>query len=75
MPILILSHIFYSLIGKGIYKDGKFIDSNLSMQEKIKVIVLVLVKAIGQEEARKEMTTLLPTLKRWKTKVKRRSRI
>lgn len=63
MPILILSHIFYSLIGKGIYKDGKFIDSNLSMQEKIEVTVLVLVTAIGQEEARKEITTLLPNHK------------
>jgi len=48
------------------YKDGKFIDSNLSMEEMVEMIVPVLGKAIGEEEARKEMTILLPTLKRWK---------
>ncbi|WP_246615510.1 zinc ribbon domain-containing protein [Clostridium thailandense] len=31
----------------------------------IEMIVPILGKAIGEEEARKEMTTLLPTLKRW----------
>lgn len=48
------------------YKEGKFIDPNISMEEMIELIVPVLGRAIGEEEARKEMTALLPTLKRWK---------
>lgn len=48
------------------YKDGKFIDPNISMQEMIELIVPILGRAIGMEEAKKEITTLLPTLKRWK---------
>ncbi len=48
------------------YKDGKFIDPNLSMEEMIDMIVPILGRSIGEEEAKKEMTTLLPTLKRWK---------
>ncbi|MBL4931745.1 zinc ribbon domain-containing protein [Clostridium paridis] len=48
------------------YKDGKFIDPKMSMEDMIELIVPVLGKAIGEEEARKEMTALLPTLKRWK---------
>lgn len=48
------------------YRDGKFIDPNISMKEMIEKIVSVLGKAIGEDEARKELTTLFPTLKRWK---------
>jgi len=48
------------------YKGGKFIDPDISMKEMIEMIVPILGRAIGEEEARKEMTTLLPTLKRWK---------
>lgn len=48
------------------YKDGKFIDPDLSMEEMIDMIVPILGKSIGEEDARKVMTTLLPTLKRWK---------
>ncbi|GFP74744.1 zinc ribbon domain-containing protein [Clostridium fungisolvens] len=48
------------------YKDGKFIVPNMTMKEMIDLIVPILGKAIGEEEARKEMTNLLPTLKRWK---------
>jgi dissimilatory sulfite reductase (desulfoviridin) alpha/beta subunit len=48
------------------YKDGRFIDPNTSMEEMIETIVPILGKAIGEAEARKEMTALLPTLKRWK---------
>lgn len=36
------------------------------MEELLEMIVPVLGKAIGEEEARKEMIILLPTLKRWK---------
>ncbi|WP_241394734.1 zinc ribbon domain-containing protein [Clostridium beijerinckii] len=48
------------------YKDGKFIHPNMSMKEMVELIIPVLGKVIGEEEARKEMTTLLPTLKRWR---------
>jgi hypothetical protein len=48
------------------YKDGKFIHPNLTMEEMIEMLVPVLGEAMGEEEARKELTTLLPTLKRWK---------
>ena len=48
------------------YKDNKFIDPNISIQEMVEIIVPVLGAAIGEEEARKELTTLLPTLKRWR---------
>jgi hypothetical protein len=48
------------------YKNEKFIHPDISMQEMIEIIVPVLGVAIGEEEARKELTTLLPTLKRWK---------
>ena len=47
-------------------KDGKFVEPNISMEEMIEKIVPVLGKAIGEEEARKELTTLFPNLKRWK---------
>jgi hypothetical protein len=48
------------------YKNGKFIDPNISMKEMIEMIVPILGRAIGEEEARKEMKKLLPTLMRWK---------
>lgn len=48
------------------YKDGKFIDPNLTIEELVEMIVPILGKTIGEEEARKELTALLPTLKRWK---------
>lgn len=48
------------------YKEGKFIDPNISMEEMIELIVPVLGRSIGEREARKEMKALLPTLKRWK---------
>lgn len=48
------------------YKDGKFIEPDLSMEEMVEMIVPVLGKSIGEEEAREEMTSLLPNLKRWK---------
>lgn len=36
------------------------------MQEMIEMLVPVLGEAMGEEKARKELTTLLPTLKHWK---------
>lgn len=48
------------------YKDGKFIDQSITMEEMIELIVPILGKALGEDVARKEITTLLPSLKRWK---------
>jgi hypothetical protein len=48
------------------YKYGKFIYPNITMNEMIELIVPILGKSLGEEEARKEMTALLPTLKRWR---------
>jgi hypothetical protein len=36
------------------------------MEDMTEMIVPILGKAMGEEEARKEMTALLPTLKHWK---------
>lgn len=47
------------------YKDGKFIHPNMTMEEMIELIVPILGRQIGEEVARKEMTALFPTLKRW----------
>lgn len=48
------------------YKDGKFIDLNMTMEGMIETIVPALKEVISEEEARKEMTELLPKLKRWR---------
>ncbi|HBG11671.1 MULTISPECIES: zinc ribbon domain-containing protein [Clostridia] len=48
------------------YKDGKFIDPDLTMEEMTEMIVPILGRTFGEEEARKEVTTVLPTLIRWK---------
>lgn len=48
------------------YKNGKFIDPDISMEEMIEEIVPVLGKSIGEREARKKLTTLFSNLKRWK---------
>ncbi|WP_243145947.1 zinc ribbon domain-containing protein [Clostridium chromiireducens] len=48
------------------YKGWKVDLSQYDYEEMIELIVPELGRAIGEEEARKEMTALLPTLKRWK---------
>lgn len=48
------------------YKSGKFIDPHLTMEEMADMIVPALGRSMGNEEARKVITALLPTLKRWK---------
>jgi len=48
------------------YQDGKFTDPDITMEEMIEMLVPILGESMGEEEARKELTTLLPTLKRWK---------
>jgi hypothetical protein len=47
------------------YKDGKFIEPDLTIEEMTEMIVPVLGRSIGEEEARKEITAVLPILKRW----------
>lgn len=48
------------------YNHGKFIEPYISMDEMIEKIVPILGNVIGEKEARNELHTLLPTLKRWK---------
>jgi hypothetical protein len=48
------------------YKDGKFIEPDLTIEEMTEMIVPVLGRSIGEEEARKEIKAVLPILKRWK---------
>lgn len=48
------------------YNHGRFIEPDISMEEMIEKLVPVLGRIMNQEEARKELTKLFPTLKRWK---------
>lgn len=48
------------------YRNGEFIHSNISMEEMIELLIPILGREIGEEKARREMTTLFPTLERWK---------
>ena len=47
------------------YRDGKFTEPEITMDGMIEKVVPILGKAIGEEEARKEMAAVLPTLERW----------
>ena len=49
------------------YKDGKFIDPDMSMDKMIEIQLPILVGRLGTEtEVRNQLSELLPTLKRWK---------
>jgi len=49
------------------YKDGQFIDPDISMNQMIEIQLPVLVGRLGTEaEVRKQLQEFLPTLKRWK---------
>jgi len=50
------------------YSDGKFTEPDITMGEMIEKVVPILGKTFGEEEARKEMTAILPTLERWRSK-------
>jgi hypothetical protein len=51
------------------YKDGKFINPDMSFDEMIEIQVPILLHIFGSEEAvRKELRAFLPTLERWKNK-------
>lgn len=51
------------------YKDGKFLDEGISLQEKIEKNVQIAVKRmnIPENEARRMAENLLPKLERWKS--------
>ncbi|MCL1981858.1 MAG: NAD(P)H-dependent oxidoreductase [Clostridiales bacterium] len=47
------------------YRDGKFTEPGITMDEMIEKIVPILGKSIGEDAAKKEMSAVLPTLERW----------
>ena len=50
------------------YKDGKFIQPDLTLEGMIEMLVPILGKTMGEEKAREEMTAVLPGLERWRKK-------
>lgn len=52
------------------FKDGKFIDEGITMEQKIEKIVGLAVSQMNMPEdaARAMATKLIPTLKRWQRK-------
>lgn len=50
------------------FQDGKFLDGNISLQEKIERNVKIAVERmnIPESEARRMAESILPTLERWK---------
>ena len=50
------------------FKDGKFLDGNISLQEKIENNVRIAVNQMKmpEKEARQMAEKILPTLERWK---------
>ena len=51
------------------YKDGKFSDEGISLQEKIEKNIRIAVARmnIPEDEAREMAENLLPTLERWRS--------
>lgn len=50
------------------YKDGQFTNPQLTLEEAIEIGIPHLARKIGTENARKELSELLPRLDRWRTK-------
>jgi len=50
------------------YRAGKFTEPDLTMEGMIEKVVPILGRSVGEEEARKEMTAVLPALERWRVK-------
>jgi hypothetical protein len=50
------------------YKDGKFVDSEITMEQMIDKCsgILAEIKNISMEEAKSFMEGVIPNLKRWK---------
>ncbi|MBN3033640.1 MAG: zinc ribbon domain-containing protein [Candidatus Saganbacteria bacterium] len=51
------------------YQRGKFTDEGITMEQKIdKLVGLARAMSIPEENARRMAQTILPTLKRWRSK-------
>ena len=51
------------------FKDGKFTDEGITIEQKIdKMVEFAQKMAIPAENARKMASSILPTLKRWRAK-------
>ena len=51
------------------YRDGKFVDEGISLEEKIeKNIEIAVSRQIPEIQARKMAQSILPTLQRWRKK-------
>lgn len=48
------------------YKDGEFLQPNLTMEEMIEMLVPILGRSLGEEKAREELSRVIPTLERWR---------
>jgi hypothetical protein len=49
------------------YQNGAFTNPDITMEEMIQGCIGIMVKyGMPEEQAKQQMTTLIPTLKRWK---------
>lgn len=49
------------------FQNGKFLDEGITLEEKIeKNVTFGVQMGMGEDEARKMASSILPTLKRWK---------
>lgn len=48
------------------YEDGEFLKKDATLSEMVEMGVPHLARKIGEEQARKQLSELLPTLRRWK---------
>lgn len=48
------------------YKNGEFLNPEATIEDMIELVVPQLARKIGEEAARQELSSLLPTLERWK---------
>ena len=50
------------------YKDGKFTDEGITLEEKInKIVEIASKRGFDKKQAKEYSEKMLPTLKRWKT--------
>jgi len=50
------------------YKDGRFLNPDATVSDMIEIGVPHLAHKIGEPAAREQLSRLLPTLARWKTR-------
>jgi len=48
------------------YKDGKFLQPNITISETVEIGVPHLAHKIGEQAAREQLSRFIPTLARWK---------